>query len=71
MGSTGKHFLGYQNLVEPKAVLEALEHPGEVVRYFFGVEDTRDIVCKPLKSGVGVNKNLAVQAPILIDRPPA
>ncbi len=60
MGPTGKHFIGYLNLVESEAVLEVLEHPGEVVRHFFGVEDTRDVVRQPLESGAGVNKKMAV-----------
>ncbi len=67
MGSIGKHFLGYLNFVEREAVLEALKHPGEVVRHFFGVEDARDVICQPLKSRAGVNKKLAIKAPILID----
>ncbi len=60
MGSTGEHFLGYPNLVEPKAVLEALEHPGKVVQHFFGIEDTCDVVRQPLESGAGINNKLAI-----------
>ncbi len=60
MGSTCKHFLGYLNLVEPKAVLEVLEHPSEVVRHFFSVKDAGDVICHSLKSGARVNETLAV-----------
>ncbi len=60
MGSTGKHFRGYLNLVEPEAVLEVLEYLGEVVRHFFGVEDSCDVIGQPLVSRASVIRNLGV-----------
>ncbi len=60
IGSASKQFLGNLNLVKSKAVLEALEHPGEVVRYSFSVEKARNVIRQPLKRGAGVDKHLAV-----------
>ncbi len=60
------HFQGYLDLVEPKAVLKAHELPGKVVWHFFSIEDTRDVIRQFLNSGADVDKNLAVQAPILV-----
>ncbi len=58
IGLTCKHFLDYLNLVKPKAVLEALEHPCKVVWHFFSVDDMHGVGYQSLKSGAGVDDNL-------------
>ncbi len=60
MRSINKHYLGFVNPVIPKAVPEVLEHPGKVVRQYFGIEDTHNVVCQPLESGAGVNEKFYV-----------